>query len=302
MILVLGLGALLGAITLLVRAAVAAPAERSTTPQMVSLTKAYGRSGPPTAPAAPRRRQLVARVTAIGRPVAVTLSRSSSLASLPRRLDLAGNPARWTADRMLGAKGSGLLGGAALGLLLTLGHSVPTLLLVTLVAGAAGFLLPDVLLYNTGQKRQEAIQKSLADGIDLLVICVQAGLGFDAALAQVARTTTGPLAGEFSRVLQEIQMGTSRREAFDALGDRTTTPDVRHFVGAVVQADALGVPIADVLREQGKEMRVRRRQAAEEQAQKVPVKILFPLMLLILPSLFIVVLGPAVVRAMSVFS
>ena len=301
MILVLGLCALTGATALLVRVAAGTAAERSTPPQMISLVRAYGdRTG--QAPVGARRRQLGSVITTVGRPIAVLLSRTSSRESLRRRLDLAGNPTRWNADRVLGAKGCGLLGGAALGLLLTLGQSVAAMLLVTVGTGAAGFVLPDVLLYNTGLKRQEVIQKGLADAIDLLLICVQAGLGFDAALAQVARTSTGPLAGEFSRVLQEIQMGASRREAFDALGERTTTPDVRHFVGAVVQADALGVPIADVLREQGKEMRTRRRQAAEEQAQKVPVKILFPLMLLILPALFIVVLGPAVLQAMSVFS
>jgi tight adherence protein C len=169
------------------------------------------------------------------------------------------------------------------------------------MGGGLGFFLPDLLLYNTGLKRQEQIQKDLPDSVDLLVISIQAGLGFDAALAQLAKNTAGPLAGEFFRVLQEMQIGKSRREAFQALADRVGPPDVRHFVAAIVQADALGVPIASVLAAQAKEMRARRRQRAEEQAQKVPVKILFPLIFFVLPALLIVILGPAVIQILKSF-
>lgn len=301
MILLLGLSALAGAIAVAVYAVIGAGADRSTSTQMISLVGAYGGGPGHAAAVGDRRLRLLSGLTSIGRRIAVALSRPSSLKALQRRLDLAGNPTRWTAERVLAAKGCGLLAGAAGGLLLTLGSSVGAILLVAVGAGAFGFVLPDILLYNTGTKRQQAIQKGLADAIDLLVISVQAGLGFDAALAQVARNTSGPLAGEFSRVLQEMQIGKSRREAFDALGERTTASDVRHFVSAVVQADALGVPISGVLQEQGKEMRTRRRQAAEEMAQKVPVKILFPLMTMILPCLFIVVLGPVALKAMASF-
>ena len=136
----------------------------------------------------------------------------------------------------------------------------------------------------------------------MLVISVEAGLGFDAALAQVARNTTGPLAEEFFRVLQEMQIGTGRSDAMRALGERTDVPDLRGFVTSMVQADAFGIPIANVLRVQAKEMRVKRSQHAEEIAQKVPVKILFPLIFCILPSLFIVIMGPAAIQIMKSFS
>jgi tight adherence protein C len=132
--------------------------------------------------------------------------------------------------------------------------------------------------------------------MDLLTISVEAGLGFDAALSQVARNTTGPLAEEFFRVLQEMQIGMGRLEALRALGERNNLGDLRSFVTAMVQADAFGIPIANVLRVQSAEMRVKRRQRAEETAQKIPVKILFPLIFFMLPALFIVVAGPGVIQ------
>jgi tight adherence protein C len=125
---------------------------------------------------------------------------------------------------------------------------------------------------------------------------VEAGLAFDAALAQVSRNTSGPMADEFTRVLQEMQIGMGRTEAIRAMGERSTVADLRSFTTAMVQADQFGIPIAEVLRVQAKEMRVKRRQRAEEKAQKVPVKILFPLIFLILPALFIVILGPAIIQ------
>ena len=132
------------------------------------------------------------------------------------------------------------------------------------------------------------MQRELPDAIDLLTICVESGLGFDAALQQVARNTEGPLAEEFSRVLREMQIGSSRADALRAMGERTSVADLRTFVGAMVQADAFGIPIAQVLRVQSAEMRVKRRQRAEEKAQQVPVKITIPLIFCILPTLFIV--------------
>jgi tight adherence protein C len=125
---------------------------------------------------------------------------------------------------------------------------------------------------------------------------VEAGLAFDAALAQVARYSHGPLASEFARVLQEMQIGKSRTEAMRAMGERTTVPELRAFVSAMIQASELGIPIAHVLREQAKEMRVRRRQRAEGQAQKVPVKITFPLILCLFPALLVVIMGPGIIE------
>ncbi|MGL5909548.1 MAG: type II secretion system F family protein, partial [Phycicoccus sp.] len=170
------------------------------------------------------------------------------------------------------------------------------------VGALAGFYLPDLLLYNLALKRTDEVRKGLADALDMLTVCVEAGQGFDAALLQVARNVDGPIGGELARVLSEIQIGKSRGEAFAALGERTTAAEVKNFVSALVQADRMGLPISGVLREQTREMRVVRRQRAEEQAQKVTVKILFPLLLCIFPALFIVIIGPGAIRIVDTFS
>lgn len=214
-----------------------------------------------------------------------------------QRLDKAGNPAGWTVDRVATGKVLGFICGfvfaSLFAVLLDRGWGVTALV----VAGgtAFGFNAPSIFLYNLATKRDQTMQKEIADAIDLLTISVEAGLGFDAALQQVARNTTGPLALEFSRVLQEMQIGRGRTDALRALGDRTSIPEIRGFISAMVQADAFGIPIAQVLRVQSKEMRVKRRQRAEEKAAQVPVKIMVPVVLFILPCLFIVVIGPAAI-------
>jgi len=212
------------------------------------------------------------------------------------KLELAGNPAGWDVDRVLANKALGLLAGVAVGV------TIPLLLgnvLWAVVFGVAlgflGFYAADLVLYQTAYNRTDAITKSLPDALDMLMISVESGLGFDAALAQVAKNTKGPLADELFRVLQEMQLGTGRADALRGLVDRTDVTDLRTFVTAMLQADALGIPIANVLRVQAKEMRLKRSQRAEEQAMKVPVKILFPLIFCILPSLFVIILGPAAI-------
>ena len=142
----------------------------------------------------------------------------------------------------------------------------------------------------------------MPDALDLLSVSVEAGVGFDAAVAQVAAAMPGPLAREFARMLQEMQMGQRRADALRAMAARSQVLELRTMTTAVVQATELGIPIAQVLREQAAEMRLRRRQYAEEQAQKVPVKVIFPLVLCLFPALFIVVIGPGVINIMhSVF-
>lgn len=228
---------------------------------------------------------------------------SGARARLQRWLDLAGNPSGWTVDAVVTLKGVAVVYVAAVLGVLTglLGGGVLIGAVVGAVGGAVGFYLPDVLVYNAGLRRQEKIRRSLADVLDMLTVSVEAGLGFDAALGQVARNAQGPMAGETARLLQEMQLGKSRVEALRAMASRTTVVELRTFCSAVVQATDLGIPVAQVLREQSKEMRVRRRQRAEEKAQKVPIKILFPLILFIFPALFIVVLGPAVIRLIATF-
>lgn len=221
---------------------------------------------------------------------------------LRRALDRAGNPARWTVQRVLGAKAVAAAGLGLLGLFYGWKLGVGGVVLTPAVCAVAGFYLPDLLLYNAALKRQDEIRRSLADAIDMLTVCVEAGLAFDAAMSQVARSSDGALAREFLRVLQSLQLGTSRSEALLALGERTRIPELQAFVGALVQADGLGIPIANILREQAKEMRTKRRQRAEEKAQKVPVKILFPMLLFIFPALFVVVIGPGAIEAYHAFS
>jgi tight adherence protein C len=228
------------------------------------------------------------------------LSPSGAAATLQRRLDFAGNPGSWTVERLLGAKGLLLTVGAAMGGLVG-GIGLWGILLAAGL-GALGFFLPDLLVHNAGLHRQQAIRQSLSNALDMLTVSVEAGLGFDAALMQVAQATYGPLAGEFARVLQEIRIGKSRLEAFTAMGQRTDVGELRSFITALSQADRLGIPVANVLREQAKEMRVLRRQLAEEKAQKVPVKILFPLIFCIFPALFVVVIGPGIIRLVGVFT
>ncbi|MEI8411419.1 MULTISPECIES: type II secretion system F family protein [unclassified Kribbella] len=296
LLLIGGLTALGFAVVLAVVSITARPAEDGVARALATIDSHYTRHA---AVEAEPKRDAFAALPGWLRVIAVRLSPSGIGTTLQRRLDLAGNPSGWTPDRILAAKGLGLfiLGGA--GALYGL-RTIGLLIVGGAVAATAGFFLPDILLYNAGAKRQEKIQKALPDALDMLTVCVEAGLGFDAALAQVARNTTGPLAAEFSRVLQEIQIGKSRSQALRAMTDRTTVPELRSFVSALVQAGELGITIADVLREQAKEMRLRRRQRAEEKAQKVPVKILFPLVFCLFPSMFIVILGPGAISIAQV--
>ena len=238
-----------------------------------------------------------ARALRIGR----RLSGADAADRIRHKLDLAGNPAGWTVDRVVAGKVIGAVAGLVVGLVfsLMLGFSLPVRLVFVAGVTVAGFFAPGLYLYQKGYDRAQKMQRELPDAIDLLTISVESGLGFDAAIQQVARNTEGPLADELSRVLREMQIGQGRSPALRAMADRTTVADVRTFVSAMVQADAFGIPISQVLRVQSHEIRVKRRQRAEEKAQQVPVKITVPLIFCILPCLFIAVMGPAVISIMD---
>jgi tight adherence protein C len=291
-VLLVGLAALCGGAALALGAVVVGAEDRQRLQRSLAAVSATRIGGAPVleqqdAPFADRVvRPVFAAMTGLAR----RFSPTGFADNLQHKLDVAGNPAGSTVERVLALKGFGLVLGAVFGVVVGSG---PLALVLGVAFAAAGLFLPDLLIHNMGQKRQDQVGRSLPDSLDLLTISVEAGLGFDAALSQVARNTEGPLAGEFFRVLQEMQIGKSRSEAFRSMSARTTVPELRQFVSSLVQADQFGIPVAQVLREQSKELRLKRRQLAEEKAQKVPVKIMVPLVLFIFPVLFIVILGPA---------
>lgn len=222
---------------------------------------------------------------------------------LRHKLDLAGNPRDLSVDRIVSLKVMAAVVLALCGLAYALLSGANPLLYLALGAGGAaiGFVAPDLYLYQKAYDRSEEVRRTLADAVDLLTISVEAGLGFDAAVQQVARNTGGPLAEEFSRVLREMQLGKGRADSLRALSDRTNVDDLKTFVGSMVQADSFGISIAQVLRVQSGEMRIKRRQYAEKKAQQVPVKIMVPLILCVLPCLMTVVLGPAIISVIRQF-
>lgn len=236
----------------------------------------------------------------------VGLARRMTPAGRVRALDAqlakAGRPAAWPLERILVSKVVG--GTAALALMLLLLGANPSVRMVAFAVAVVALVwfLPEILLYNTAQKRRTAIQRALPDTLDQMTIAVEAGLGFESAMAHVARHGSGPLAEELVRTLQDIQVGQPRREAYRALAERSPEPDLRRFLRAVIQAEKHGVSIARVLATQAQEMRIKRRQRAEEKAMKIPVKVVFPLILTILPVLFIIVMGPGVINIIEAFS
>lgn len=174
-----------------------------------------------------------------------------------------------------------------------------TVLTVGFIGGFASAGLPELLLRQRQTERQARIVRALPDVLDLLTVSVNAGLGFDSALMKVTDKMQGPLPSELGQVLHEIKMGVARRDALKALADRTGVEDLRAFVSTIIQADQLGVSISKVLRLQSESLRQRRRQRAEEMALKAPIKMLFPLVFFIFPTLFIVLLGPAFLQMMA---
>lgn len=219
------------------------------------------------------------------------LSPAGLVPALERRLELAG--VKWPVERVLILKL--MLGGGLLvsGLIRALTMGSQGAFFTAVAAGAVGYLGPDTVLSRKATARQLTISNQLPDTLDQLTICVEAGLSFDAAMARTSKAGDGPLDGEITRLLQELRFGLPRREALDNLLARTDVPELRQFVHDVIQAESYGLPISRVLRTQAIEQREKRRFRAEEQAMKLPVKVIFPMIFCILPALFIVILAPA---------
>ena len=216
---------------------------------------------------------------------------------MEQRLASAGMNTTWTAEKVLTVKAIGLVIGTSISLwCFSKGIGSKLNLAGFLIAGPLGFFLADILIKNAADKRQGMILRSLPDFLDQITVGVEAGLGFDAAMARSAKSNEGPLAEELLRTLQHVQAGLSRAEALRGLANRNKVIELRQFVAAILQAEQFGIPMAQVLRVQAQEQRRKRRQRAEEKAMKLPVKVLFPLVLCILPALFVVLIGPAAIQ------
>ncbi|HYR63369.1 MAG TPA: type II secretion system F family protein [Actinomycetota bacterium] len=183
-----------------------------------------------------------------------------------------------------------------------LGVGFGNVILLGLIGAAIGFMLPDVFIASKGKSRQDEIRKALPETLDLLAIAVGAGMGLEAAIELVIQRLPGALGEEFHRILQELSLGVSRREAFGSLRTRTEVDELSTFALILTQADALGTPLSVVLKSQAQEMRMLRRQRAREQGAKTPVALLFPLLLGIFPALMLVVMGPAIISIIKAFS
>jgi tight adherence protein C len=223
----------------------------------------------------------------------IRLTPEKTLENTAHQLEMAGNPRNISAAEFWVARGFAMLFFSGMVFLLMTKWGSENRLLYTIGAAALGFYLPAMLLRSIIDRRKQAIIKKLPDALDLMLICVDAGLTFNGAMQRVDEKWDDPLAREFGRTIYEMQLGKSRRQALRDFSDRLGVRDVSTFVAAVIQADQLGVGIGKVLRIQADQMRIKRRQRAEEKAQQAPVKMLFPMVFLIFPSMFVVLLGPA---------
>ena len=213
------------------------------------------------------------------------------------KLVIAGNPPKLDADRFLAFKVIGALSGAFWFWFVPwgLGFSGVKMIAVVAFAWGASYMLPDIYVKRLTTARKLAIARTMPDVLDLLVISVEAGLGFEQAIDRTIASVPGPLSDELRRMLQEVRVGASRADSLRAMDARTEVPELRAFVLAILQADTFGVSIGRVLRTQAEEMRIKRRQKAQELAMKAPVKMLFPMLFCIFPALFVIILGPAAI-------
>lgn len=232
--------------------------------------------------------------------LAVRFTPQNAINSINRKLELAGSPANVDATMILAAQAvCAVIFGGLVVLVFTVGATkwpLGRVILFAFLFGGLGYMFPQLWLSSKISRRQKEIRKAMPDALDLLTICVEAGLGFDAAMSKVSEKWESQLSFAFARAIQEIQLGKVRREALRDMAERIGIPEMTSFVAAVIQSEQLGVSLAKVLRIQSDQMRVKRRQRAEEEAHKAPLKMLIPMALLIFPSLMIVLLTPAALR------
>lgn len=229
--------------------------------------------------------------------IAAKMTPQNALQNTAKKLELAGNPGRMEPSMILVLQfGAAVLFGGLLSLVFTVAKvkwPLAQIMLIVAIFTFLGFYFPQLWLSSKISKRQKEVRRGMPDALDLLTICVEAGLGFDAAMSKVSEKWENELSLAFGRVIREIQLGKLRREAMRDMADRIGIPEMTSFVAAVIQSEQLGVSMAKVLRIQSDQMRIKRRQMAEEEAHKAPIKMLIPMAGLIFPSLMIVLLTPA---------
>jgi tight adherence protein C len=232
--------------------------------------------------------------------IPLRLNPKTSVEVIGTRLLAAGLAQKLTPATFLAIKGGATIGGVFVGLVVAaVGPGASAVLVLPLFA-LAGFKGPDLILSSRIRSRRDAVRGALPDALDLLAVSVEAGLGFDGAITKLTDHMRGPLIDEFGLLLSEVRMGESRQTALKNMGERVGAPELSAFVRAVVQAEQLGISLGRILRVQAADSRLRRQAAAEEKAMKAPIKMLFPTVLFIFPSMFLVVLGPALLNIMSV--
>jgi tight adherence protein C len=233
--------------------------------------------------------------------VPLKLNPKTSVDNITAKLVAAGISQQMPTSKFLTIKGGATVGGIVVGLLLGAAASPASALLFAPALGAIGFIGPDWVLNMRIRSRREMIRAELPDALDLLAVSVEAGLGFDGAVTKLTEHMDGPLVDEFALMLNEIRVGEARQVALRKMAERVDAHELSTFVRAVIQADQLGISLGRILRVQAADSRIRRQQAAEEKAMKAPIKMLFPTVFFIFPSIFIVVLGPAMLNIMKVF-
>ncbi len=233
--------------------------------------------------------------------IPLKLSPKTNVEAISSRLVAAGLTQRLSTSAFLTIKGGAMLGGCIVGLLLAALGSLASGVMLVPIGGALGLMAPEIFLSMKTRARREAIRSELPDALDLLAVSVEAGLGFDAAVAKLVDHMEGPLIDEFALTISEIRVGETRTTALRKMSERVDATELSNFVRAVVQAEQLGISLGRILRVQATDTRLRRQAAAEEKAMKAPIKMLFPTVFFIFPALFIVVLGPAFLNILSVF-
>jgi tight adherence protein C len=233
--------------------------------------------------------------------IVLRMNPKTTVEMIQAKLLCAGLSRRITPTTYLAAKGFAAGLGLLFGLAAAPAAGAAAGMLLTIVFAGIGFILPDLIVSTKGRGRREAIKSQLPDALDLLAVSVEAGLGFDGAIAKLTEHMDGDLAEEFALTLSEIRIGEQRQEALKKMGDRVQAPEISSFIRAIIQADQLGISLGRILRIQAADSRNRRQMAAEERAMKAPIKMLFPTVLFIFPAMFLVILGPALLNLSELF-